>query len=107
MSSLTTAEQTAGISRKALATLAGTNGRKTISEIISACRATHVLDTPMRLLDVLEYGDGSIWLRDTDYSEARASVARIHLDYHEAHALASVLRDLEPPDEPKNGKGRA
>jgi hypothetical protein len=107
MSQLTSAEQTAGISRKALATLAGTNGRKTVSEIISGFRATRVIDSPMRMLDVLESNLGDVILRCTEYTNLRADVTVVHLDYHEARALASVLRDLEPPDEPKNGKGRA
>ena len=107
MSPLTTAEQTAGISRKALAALAGTNGRKTVSEIISGFRATRVIDSPMRTLDVLESNLGDVMLRCTEYINLRADVTIVHLDYHEAHALAGVLRDLEPPDEPKNGKSHA
>jgi hypothetical protein len=108
MSTLSQAEQTAGISRRALETLAGRNGRKTVSEIISGFRATRVIDSPMRMLDVLESNLGDVLLRATEYTDTRAVVTIMHFDYHEAHALASVLRELEPPDEsPKKGSGRA
>lgn len=106
MNSLTTAEQTAGISRRALETIRN-NGHKTASEVISGFRCTRVIDSPMRMLDVLEAADGTMWLRDTEYKDSRVSVTHLHLNYHEAYALATVLRDLEPPEEPKNGKASA
>lgn len=85
----------------------GAKGHKTVSEIISGFRATRVIDSPMRMLDVLESNLGDVLLRATEYTDARAVVTIMHFDYHEAHALASVLRELEPPDEPKKGNSRA
>jgi hypothetical protein len=80
-------------------------GRKTTQEIISGYRATAVLDTPMRKLEVLESQNGEIIVRDTEYMPNRttADVGLLHLEYHEAHFLARVLLDLEPPAEPANG----
>ena len=109
MSNLSTAEVTAGVSRKALDTLRAQSQRKTLSAIVSAYRSTRVIDTPMLLLDVLESNSGDVMLRSTEYLGERVSVVHIHLEYHQAHALASVLRDLEPPEEfqsTKNGKVR-
>jgi len=104
---LTSQELQAGISRRALATLRESS-HKSISEIVSAFTVTRVIDTPMRMLDVLESkADGAMCLRYTEYQGDRAHVWAVPLNYHEAHQLSNVLRDLEPPEENHNGNGKA
>lgn len=106
MSNLSAAECTAGISRRALESLT----RKTVLDrIISEFRCTHVIDTPMRRLDLVQSNSGEMYLRNVEFDGNRVGVVNIHLGYHEAQALADVLRSLEPPaddDQPKNGKAR-
>lgn len=109
MSTISQSEMNAGISRRALESLNGNGKRpKTISEILCGFRVTRVIDSPMRMLDVLEkQGEGGgLFLRNTDYLGTKAEVIQIHLDYHEAQSLSSALRDLEPPEEKTNGKAR-
>ncbi len=147
MSNLSQAEQTAGISRKALATLqsAGNNGNRDprdlppvpatppprptafispdlvphngkhepTTEVISAQRATPIVDTPMRVIQVLESVSGRVlirvteWVESRDGSEMRADCTTIVLDYHEAASLARALARLEG-DKPlvEAGKGK-
>lgn len=70
--------------------------RHTSATVISAYRATSVLDTPMRKVEVLEEQDGTVWLRETAFDQFRhANVSLIHLAHHEALALARVLTNLE------------
>ena len=101
MARLTDKDLNAGISRSALDVLQKQNGngkssgRQTGQQIIAAYRATRVIDTPMRLLDVLESQDGRIIVRDTSFYNMRADVTQIFLDPHEAIALAAVIEHLE------------
>lgn len=110
---MTPQEQAAGVTRKALETIRRKAMRSTVSDVastISGFRAHRVVDTPMRLIEVLEsVSSGRLLLRCTTYNDQhRADVAGFSIDYHEAQALASVLVELEPPAEtPSNGKGRA
>ena len=101
----------AGINPSLISSLAKPITRKTstdIMSIISGYRATSVIDTPMRRLDVLEkVSEGTLLLRDTDYLGEKADIRHIHLEYAQAQALAAVLRDLQPPEEPANGNGKA
>jgi len=104
---MTPQELNAGISRGALEIQQRRLRQKTVSEIISGYRSTRVIDTPMRLLDVLESNEGEVILRSTEYTGDRVAVTRMHLSYAEAQSLCSILRDLEPAEEfgaPKNGK---
>jgi hypothetical protein len=68
--------------------------RPTSTEIISAFRATSVVDTPMRKVEVLEGVDGSVIVRAIEFRAARADVFAIHLQNHEAQTLSEVLRKL-------------
>jgi len=110
---MTPQEAKAGITRSALATMHRLAQRSTVSDverIVSGYRAHRVVDTPMRLLEVLEVlsEDGRLLLRCTTYRpDQHADVAGFTLDYHEAQSLASVLRELEPPAEPEKGNGKA
>jgi len=109
-------DRNAGISPALIAPLAAAKppARKTTTEqYVTGWRATPVIDTPMRKLEVLEnLTDGRLCLRDTDYNGARVGLSFIHLEYHQGQALAAVLRALEDPDSEKpaptngNGKGR-
>ena len=125
MSQLTTAEQAAGISRAALDVMKRKNGKRS-NKIDASTSGSNKIDqpsllrfigdgttelpiiqTPYRRLSVLESHDHMVIIRDACFVGSKCDVSLIHLDYHEAHALAGVLRDLEPPDEPKNGKSHA
>jgi len=93
-------ERNAHISTKALETLQRRNN--SVSEILSAhFRCTRVIDTPMRMLEVVEHKhEGTMFLRYTEWRGAGKVFAHIiPLDYHEAQALASTLRELEQPPE--------
>jgi hypothetical protein len=95
MSAITQAEANAGISRRAL----GAKLRKTSTEeTISGFKCTAVIDTPMRKLEVLEsIHDGRVQVRNTEFNGIKADVELIHMEYHEAQALADVLRSLDAP----------
>jgi hypothetical protein len=67
----------------------------TSTTIISGYRATSVVDTPMRKVEVLEDQNGHVVLRATEFSRDRAEVDMIHLEQHEAQALARALVRLE------------
>jgi hypothetical protein len=78
--------------------------RQTSSIVISAYRATSVVDTPMRKVEVLEGADGYVIIRETDFSPGSrsADIALIHLRPHESQSLAKTLlnlEDLEPATE--------
>lgn len=74
--------------------------RHTSATVISAYRATSIVDTPMRKLEVLEEQDGTVWLRETSFDNFRnAHVNLIHLEHHESQALAKVLITLEPEED--------
>lgn len=105
MSQLTKEEQTAGISRAAIATLRrqneppanGATRPRTLAEIISGFVCHRVIDTPMHQIDVLESTDGCVIVRNTEYGEnMRAAVTTMVLDYGQAHTLAGILARLEP-----------
>jgi hypothetical protein len=68
--------------------------REANTQIISAFRATSVLDTPMRKLEVLETQDGRVIIRDTQFFVQRADVTHIYLEVHEARALVDVISHL-------------
>jgi hypothetical protein len=79
--------------------------RRVTTEIISAYRATSVVDTPMRKVEVLEAQDGRVILRATEYRAGHADVMQIHLENYEAQALAAVIQNLEGAEaKPTNGK---
>jgi hypothetical protein len=87
--------------------------RSTSTLIVSAFRATSIVDTPMRKVEVLESENGQVILRETDFSFGRgiavqnASVHLIHLEHEEAQTLARVIVNLEnqPSVSPaRNGK---
>ena len=71
----------------------------TSTTIISAYRATSVVDTPMRKVEVLEAHDGRVIIRATEFENSRAHVFPIHLEHHEALALADTLANLEAREE--------
>jgi hypothetical protein len=105
-------DRNAGINPEIISALPKHAVRKTTHEIISGYRATAVIDTPMRKVEVLETQDGSVIVRDTEYmpNRSQADVGLLHLRYHEAQALATVLRELEESDgsektQPANGNG--
>lgn len=126
MSQLSQAEQTAGISRAALDLKRRANGDskpqmstkvdtplqmstkvhtpdkpKLLSRIIGdGSQELPIIQTSYRRFSLLELRDGLV-LRDACFIGSRCDVALIHLDYHEAQALATVLRELEPPEETK------
>lgn len=109
-------DRNAGISPALIAPLSESKpARKTTTEqYVTGWRATPVIDTPMRKLEVLEnLTDGRLCLRDTDYNKSRADLSFIHLEYHQGQTLAGVLRSLEDPDAEKpaptngNGNGKA
>lgn len=98
---MTPKEERAGITRKALEVL-HRQPHKTvqeISEVISGFRATRIVDTPMRIVDVLEsIADGRVILRETTWGK-RVEMYGFSLAYHEARALGVALQELEPPPE--------
>lgn len=63
--------------------------------VISAYRATSIVDTPMRKFEVLEEQDGTVWLRETSFEHRTAHVNMLHLEPHEAQTLARCLINLE------------
>jgi len=69
--------------------------RATSVEVISAYRATSVIDTPMRKLEVLEAQSGYLILRATEYRGGKVEATMIHVSHEEAHTLAKVLLGLE------------
>jgi hypothetical protein len=70
--------------------------RETSTTIISAYRATSVVDTPMRKVEVLEAQDGRVLIRATEYRATRtADVWAIYLEHEEAQTLARVIINLE------------
>lgn len=73
--------------------------RPTTTTILSAYRATSVVDTPMRKVEVLESADGRVILRATEFERASAHVFQIHLEHHESQTLAKVLMTLEDQSE--------
>lgn len=84
--------------------------------VISAYRATSIVDTPMRKLEVLEEQDGTVWLRETSFEHRSAHVNMLHLEHHEAQTLAKALITLEDMPAPaefrrtpvgSNGNGEA
>lgn len=83
--------------------------RHTSATIISAYRATSIVDTPMRKIEVLEQQDGTVWLRETCFDSLRsAHVSLIDLDYPETQSLARVLINLEDqPDNSEMERGRS
>jgi hypothetical protein len=89
---------------KAEVKLTHNGARRVTTEIISAYRATSVVDTPMRKVEVLEAQDGRVILRATEYRVGHADVMQIHLENYEAHALAGVIENLEGQDAKPNGK---
>lgn len=104
MSQLSKQELNAGVSRRALETLNRTNGNgngnhhathQPTTDVISAARKTPVIDTPYRELSILEMNSGRVMIRYTEWTESRAFVVNIPLDYHEAAALSSGLDHLE------------
>lgn len=97
-------EQNAGISKRALETIQARESRKTVWEH-SGFKCTHIIDTPFRRLDLIETKD-EVYLRDMVLIGEKATVAKIHLEYHEAQALCGMLRDLEPPEEFAKGNGK-
>ena len=75
--------------------------RHTSAVVISAYRATSIVDTPMRKMEVLEEQNGIVWLRETSYDTFRqAHVSLIHLEHHESQALARALLLLEDQPQP-------
>lgn len=79
--------------------------RHTSAQVISAYRATSVVDTPMRKVEVLEAADGRVIFRATEFSpgNTRADVHLIYLEHHEAQTLARVVMNLE--DQPGLSRG--
>lgn len=69
--------------------------RSTVFQITSGCRSTSVVDTPMRKVEVLEELDGQIILRETVFADRHVGVSTVHLQHHEAAALARALLSLE------------
>lgn len=69
--------------------------RQTSYTIISAVRATSVVDTPMRKVEVLEQADGRVVIRAIEFDRAQVQVSMVHLANHEAQALAKVIVNLE------------
>lgn len=100
MSELSTAECTAGISRRALETMkrgsVAPQQRRSIGE---GTTETLIIDTPYRKLALLETSDGKVFLRDVSFIGHRADVSLIHLEREQAHATAKVLEAIEtnPP----------
>jgi len=102
MSDLTAQEMNAGISRRALDTIRSNGNKRASTEIISAYRATSVIDTPMRKLEILETEDGTVILRNTEYTGrgCGVSVGLIHMaSYTESQALSRALDRLEGASE--------
>lgn len=101
-----------GISPALIAPLATpkphTPERKVVHEVISGYRETMVIDTPMRKFSVLETQDGSVMLRDIDFTldRSKADVTWLHLERAQGLALAAVLRELDDAP-PTNGNGKA
>lgn len=79
--------------------------RHSSATVISAYRATSVVDTPMRKVEVLESADGRVIFRATEFSpgNSRADVHLIYLEHHEAVTLARVVMNLE--DQPAVSRG--
>lgn len=82
--------------------------RQTSAVVISAYRATSVVDTPMRKIEVLEAADGRVILRATEYTPGNtaAHVHLIYLEHHEAQGLARVVMNLEDQPTPNEFKPR-
>lgn len=114
---LSEAECTAGISRRALESMRknGTNGDTShpvstpVHTSSTECKPkatfvgdgteeTSVVATPYRRLSVLETRNAII-VRDACFVGSKCDVQLIHLERHEAHALAAVLAKIEA-DEP-------
>ena len=74
--------------------------RETSTTVISAYRATSVVDTPMRKVEVLEAQDGRVILRETDYrTSLHADVRAIYLERQEAQRLARIITALDDESE--------
>jgi len=69
--------------------------RNSSVEVISAYRATSIIDTPMRKVELLEAADGMIILRATSYQGQRADVSLIWLERPAALALGRVLVTMD------------
>ena len=112
MTTLSTAEATAGISQKALATLKG-NGdspHPTLAERIAGVQETRIISEPYRQLSVLETRDGDLVLRNVEFVGSKADVQLIHLAYEQSRTLAQKIleRFHQHAPEPKPpSRGRA
>ena len=110
MSHLSPQECTAGISRRALASLKsnGSNGNgdnhppqlpeapQAVRSISDGTTEIPVIQTPYRRLSVLEkFTDGTVLIRDAEFIGNKCDVHLIHLEYEQAHKLATILSSLQ------------
>jgi len=99
VSNLSQAEQNAGVSRRALATLLkkqppNGNGNTTPTTVSDGAEETYVIETTYRKLSLLEDRNGDLRLRDVGFIGNKVDLQMIHLDREQARTLANMITKL-------------